>query len=97
MPQDPKHAGPSPPEPEQQQEPPGHTAEMTPEPDHGEESYKGSGSFRVAPRLDDPGGKGGELQPGNAARAGRPAEGAGADLCAAGLRRGKAVLGRWCR
>jgi NAD(P)-dependent dehydrogenase (short-subunit alcohol dehydrogenase family) len=48
--QDPKHAGPTPPQPEQQQEPPGHTAEMTPRPDHGEESYKGCGKLegRVA-------------------------------------------------
>jgi NAD(P)-dependent dehydrogenase (short-subunit alcohol dehydrogenase family) len=29
--------------PAQQQEPPGLTSEMTPEPDHGEESYRGSG------------------------------------------------------
>ena len=45
MAQDPKHAGPTPPQPEQQQEPPGHTAEMTPKPDHGEESYKGCGKL----------------------------------------------------
>jgi NAD(P)-dependent dehydrogenase (short-subunit alcohol dehydrogenase family) len=45
MAQDPQHAGPTPPQPEQQQEPPGHTAEMTPAPDHGEESYKGSGKL----------------------------------------------------
>jgi hypothetical protein len=38
MGQDPKHAGPKPPEPKQQQAPPGQTAEMTPKPDHGEES-----------------------------------------------------------
>jgi NAD(P)-dependent dehydrogenase (short-subunit alcohol dehydrogenase family) len=31
------------PQPPQQQAPPGTTAEMTPKPDHGEESYKGSG------------------------------------------------------
>jgi NAD(P)-dependent dehydrogenase (short-subunit alcohol dehydrogenase family) len=43
--QDPRHAGPTPPQPEQQQEPPGHTAEMTPTPDHGEESYQGSGKL----------------------------------------------------
>ncbi len=30
-------------QPAQQQSPPGHAAEMTPKPDHGEESYKGSG------------------------------------------------------
>jgi NAD(P)-dependent dehydrogenase (short-subunit alcohol dehydrogenase family) len=34
---------PQPPQPAQQQQPPGHTAEMTPKPDHGEQSYKGSG------------------------------------------------------
>ena len=45
MAQDPKHAGPTPPQPEQQQEPPGQTAEMTPKPDHGEESYRGSGKL----------------------------------------------------
>ena len=45
MPQDPKHAGPTPPLPEQQQEPPGYTAEMTPKPDHGEDTYKGSGKL----------------------------------------------------
>ena len=31
------------PQPEQQQTPPGTTAEMTPRPDHGEDSYRGSG------------------------------------------------------
>ena len=31
------------PQPPQQQSPPGHTAEMDPRPDHGEESYRGSG------------------------------------------------------
>ena len=45
MAQDPKHAGPTPPQPKQQQEPPGHTAEMTPKPDHGEKSYKGCGKL----------------------------------------------------
>ena len=45
MAQDPKHAGPTPPQPKQQQEPPGHTREMTPTPDHGEESYQGSGKL----------------------------------------------------
>jgi NAD(P)-dependent dehydrogenase (short-subunit alcohol dehydrogenase family) len=34
---------PQPPQPEQNQAPPGVTAEMTPKPDHGEHSYKGSG------------------------------------------------------
>lgn len=42
--QDSKHAD-STPQPKQQQEPPGETAEMAPEPDHGEESYKGSGKL----------------------------------------------------
>src|SRR5215212_1015866 len=46
MAQDPQHAGPTPSQPEQQQEPPGHTAEMTPAPDHGEESYRGSGKLQ---------------------------------------------------
>src|SRR5437762_13066297 len=31
------------PQPSQQQHPPGVTAEMTPRPDHGEQSYRGSG------------------------------------------------------
>src|SRR3954447_12339788 len=41
---------PQPPQPGQQQSPPGATAEMTPKPDHGEHSYKGSGKLdgRVA-------------------------------------------------
>jgi NAD(P)-dependent dehydrogenase (short-subunit alcohol dehydrogenase family) len=43
MPQDPRSAFPQPPQPEQQQKPPGHTAAMEPKPDHGETSYKGSG------------------------------------------------------
>ena len=46
MTQNPQHAGPTPPQPEQQQAPPGHTAEMAPAPDHGEESYKGSGKLQ---------------------------------------------------
>jgi NAD(P)-dependent dehydrogenase (short-subunit alcohol dehydrogenase family) len=41
--QDPKIAHPQPPQPEQTQAPPGHTGEMTPAPDHGEQSYQGSG------------------------------------------------------
>ena len=45
MARDPTQAGPQPPQPEQQQEPPGRTAEMTPKPDHGEESYQGSGKL----------------------------------------------------
>ena len=36
-----KHA--EPPQPPQQQDIPGSTEEMTPRPDHGEESYRGSG------------------------------------------------------
>jgi NAD(P)-dependent dehydrogenase (short-subunit alcohol dehydrogenase family) len=38
---DPATAYVTPPQPEQQQEPPGQTAEMAPAPDHGEESYRG--------------------------------------------------------
>src|SRR4051794_24192318 len=34
---------PKPPQPEQRQTPPGHTDGMIPSPDHGEESYRGSG------------------------------------------------------
>ncbi len=47
---DPKDAGPKPPQPAQQQTPPGLTDEMRPKPDHGEDSYKGSGKLegRVA-------------------------------------------------
>jgi NAD(P)-dependent dehydrogenase (short-subunit alcohol dehydrogenase family) len=41
MPQD--TARPTPPQPEQQQTPPGATQDMAPRPDHGEHSYKGSG------------------------------------------------------
>lgn len=36
---------PTPPQPEQQQEPPGQTALMQPIPDHGEKSYKGNGKL----------------------------------------------------
>lgn len=36
---------PTPPQPEQQQAPPGHTREMNPRPDHGEDTYKGSGKL----------------------------------------------------
>ena len=32
-------------QPEQQQTPPGTLGEMTPKPDHGEESYRGSGKL----------------------------------------------------
>jgi NAD(P)-dependent dehydrogenase (short-subunit alcohol dehydrogenase family) len=47
---DPKTAGPRPPQPAQQQQPPGKTSAMDPRPDHGEESYRGSGRLdgRVA-------------------------------------------------
>ncbi len=45
MAQDPTQAGAKPPQPPQQQSAPGHTDEMTPRPDHGEESYKGSGKL----------------------------------------------------
>ena len=34
---------PDPPQPRQRQEPPGHTDGMMPEPDHGEQTYRGSG------------------------------------------------------
>ncbi|HDZ73563.1 MAG TPA: SDR family oxidoreductase [Aurantimonas coralicida] len=40
---DPNSAHPGPPQPRQQQEMPGETGMMRPRPDHGEESYKGSG------------------------------------------------------
>ncbi len=38
---DPKTAGPTPPLPRQQQEPPGFTEQLDPKPDHGEHSYRG--------------------------------------------------------
>jgi NAD(P)-dependent dehydrogenase (short-subunit alcohol dehydrogenase family) len=38
---DPKTAGPTPPQPSQQQEPPGFTEQLEPKPDHGEHSYRG--------------------------------------------------------
>ncbi|MDP9351962.1 MAG: SDR family oxidoreductase [Chloroflexota bacterium] len=49
-PQDPKEQYPQPPFPEQDQEMPGSEQQMTPKPDHGQESYKGSGRLegRVA-------------------------------------------------
>jgi NAD(P)-dependent dehydrogenase (short-subunit alcohol dehydrogenase family) len=43
--QNPKETHPQPPQPEQKQAPPGHTEGMTPTPDHGEHSYKGSGKL----------------------------------------------------
>jgi NAD(P)-dependent dehydrogenase (short-subunit alcohol dehydrogenase family) len=45
MPKDPRSAGPKPPYPKQKQPPPGHTAALDPVPDHGEQSYRGSGRF----------------------------------------------------
>jgi NAD(P)-dependent dehydrogenase (short-subunit alcohol dehydrogenase family) len=42
---DPKTKHPQPPQPAQQQSPPGHESEMDPKPDHGETSYKGSGKL----------------------------------------------------
>ena len=43
---DPKTAGPTPPLPRQQQEPPGSTEELDPKPDHGEHSYRGCGKLK---------------------------------------------------
>src|ERR1041384_6598026 len=43
---DPRQAGPQPPFNSQQQEPPGQTRQLDPRPDHGEESYKGSGKLQ---------------------------------------------------
>ena len=45
MDQDPKTARPQPPQPEQQQSPPGYEGKMSPKADHGEQSYKGSGKL----------------------------------------------------
>jgi NAD(P)-dependent dehydrogenase (short-subunit alcohol dehydrogenase family) len=42
---DPKDAGPKPPFKTPQQDPPGETREMAPQPDHGEHSYKGCGKL----------------------------------------------------
>jgi NAD(P)-dependent dehydrogenase (short-subunit alcohol dehydrogenase family) len=44
-PKDPRSAGPKPPYPKQIQPPPGQTAALDPVPDHGEQSYRGSGRF----------------------------------------------------
>src|SRR5215208_4626439 len=44
--QHPTHAEPEPPFPEQEQEPPGHEADMRPLADHGEESYVGHGRLK---------------------------------------------------
>jgi NAD(P)-dependent dehydrogenase (short-subunit alcohol dehydrogenase family) len=46
MPQDPKDAGARPPLPGQTQPMPGSTTRMDPKPDHGEESYRGSGRLQ---------------------------------------------------
>lgn len=46
MSQNPREKGPKPPQPSQQQEPPGLESEMDPKPDYGEESYKGSGKLK---------------------------------------------------
>jgi len=43
---DPTKKGPQPPQPRQQQSMPGRTDEMTPRPDHGEDSYRGSGKLK---------------------------------------------------
>jgi len=45
MTENPATAQPQPPQREQQQSPPGETTAMSPPPDHGEESYKGSGKL----------------------------------------------------
>jgi NAD(P)-dependent dehydrogenase (short-subunit alcohol dehydrogenase family) len=46
MSKNPQEKEPKPPYPDQPQEPPGHESEMTPAPDFGEESYKGSGRLK---------------------------------------------------
>jgi NAD(P)-dependent dehydrogenase (short-subunit alcohol dehydrogenase family) len=43
---DPKTAGPIPPLPHQQQNPPGFTEQLDPKPDHGEHSYRGCGKLK---------------------------------------------------
>jgi NAD(P)-dependent dehydrogenase (short-subunit alcohol dehydrogenase family) len=42
---DPREAGPKPPQAPQQQEPPGRTKALDPQPDHGEQSYRGCGKL----------------------------------------------------
>src|SRR5688572_3000417 len=42
---DPRETGPRPPQPPQQQEPPGKTEALDPRPDHGERSYRGCGKL----------------------------------------------------
>lgn len=44
--QDPRSKHPRPPQPEQRQDIPGRTSEMSPQPDHGEHSYEGSGRLQ---------------------------------------------------
>ena len=44
--EDPRTAHPTPPQPRQQQEPPGLERKLDPPPDHGEKSYKGSGKLQ---------------------------------------------------
>ena len=44
--EDPRKAYPQPPQPKQQQEPPGTERKLDPPPDHGEQSYKGSGKLQ---------------------------------------------------
>jgi NAD(P)-dependent dehydrogenase (short-subunit alcohol dehydrogenase family) len=46
MTEDPQHAEPTPPFPEQEQEPPGNEAEMRPQADHGQDSYVGQDRLR---------------------------------------------------
>jgi NAD(P)-dependent dehydrogenase (short-subunit alcohol dehydrogenase family) len=46
MTNDPKTAGPTPPLPRQQQDPPGFTEQLDPKPDHGEHSYRGCGKLK---------------------------------------------------
>jgi len=43
---DPKTAGHTPPQPRQQQDPPGFTDQLDPKPDHGEHSYRGCGKLK---------------------------------------------------
>ena len=43
---DPKTAGPTPPLPRRQQDPPGFTEQLDPKPDHGEHSYRGCGKLK---------------------------------------------------
>ena len=43
---DPKTAGPTPPQPRQEQRPPGFTEKLEPKPDHGEHSYRGCGRLK---------------------------------------------------